>query len=102
MVEHALLLSHEIDWINAKVIDFASGVSQRRIKEKWHIASSLARETANEQGQRTKPGESVAKQPVISVNPIQARLFFLSSCGQGGHILPPFENHVPLVPTAYY
>ena len=42
-------------------------------------------------------------------NPIQARLF-LGSCGQGGtlcplrpggHIVPPFENHVPLVLTAY-
>ena len=22
--------------------------------------------------------------------------------GVGGHIVPPFENHVPLVQTAYY
>ena len=34
------------------------------------------------------------------LNPIQARLFW-SSCGQGGHIVPPLENHVPLVLTAY-
>ena len=35
-------------------------------------------------------------------NPIQARLF-LSSCGRGrGHIVPPIENHVLLVLTAYY
>ena len=36
------------------------------------------------------------------VNAIQTRLF-LCSCGQGGGlIVPPFENHVPLVLTDYY
>ena len=37
---------------------------------------------------------------LFRVNPIQARLFW-SSCGQGAHCAP-FENHVPLVLTAYY
>ena len=32
VAEHALLLSHEIDWKNAKVIDFVSSGIQRRIK----------------------------------------------------------------------
>ena len=31
---------------------------------------------------------------------IQARLFFAPVAW--GHIVPPFENHVPLVITAYY
>ena len=48
VAEYALLLSHEIDWKNAKVIDFASGVSQRKIKEKLHIeAASRERQLMN-------------------------------------------------------
>ena len=48
VVEHALLLSHEIHWKNAKVIDFASGVSHRRMKEKLHIeAASRERQLMN-------------------------------------------------------
>ena len=34
------------------------------------------------------------------LNPIQTRLFFAPVAR--GHIVPSFENHVPLVLTAYY
>ena len=44
VAEHALLLSHEIDWKNAKVIDFASGVSQR-IKENCTLKQPRTRDS---------------------------------------------------------
>ena len=48
VAKHALLLIHEIDRKNAKVIDFASGVSQRGIKEKFHVeAASRERQLMN-------------------------------------------------------
>ena len=36
-----------------------------------------------------------------NINPIQARLFIFAPAARG-HFVPPFENHVPLVLTAYF
>ena len=65
----------------------------------WLLAKDNRQATAVAFIDLAKAFDNVNHQ-VLLLNPIQARLF-LSSCGRGGTLCPPFENHVPLVLTAY-